>query len=154
MKVLFDAIGEIGFCQYLKINVRQSFTNFSVHQIKIWNHGEKFRGIMRHHKGLEVLHRKPLTAQEVVSIIEYLGVTIENSRLKMVNEPFYFMKDLNREWYFTANPRQAEVKAIHSNHYLSDQSHSVCNGNALEPILVDTQRVCSVCKTPFEVRAF
>ena len=149
MQSFLCAIHTVESGQYLKININESPPKFGIHQIRIWKHGLKFRGIIYQRKGKEILNKSPLFAQDVVSILTYLCISRQNAALRLVDEPF--MRDLNRDWYFTLNPPEVleatECCDSHPVSQLRARSLAVSSSISIPVVLNQTPLSCPVCLT-------
>ena len=149
MKDLLSAIQGIGAYQYLGISVHKLLSGFDVYNIRVWNHGAYFKGIAHHRDGKQVIHRIPLKLPDMVSIIEYLGVFAENSTFRYTDEPWEFMRDLNKEWYFTLNPREdVEPIELFGSHLACQSqcpSHAEPEGTLTLGALGRSLCVCPLC---------
>jgi len=156
MQSFLDAIHAIEFSQYLKINIHNQPPEFGIFQLRIWNHGLKFRGLIYHRTGKEIMHSAPMTAQDMVSIITYLCISRDNASLRLIDEPF--MPDLNREWYFIANPSEAsgttgDCESCPSDP-IPDLPPAAFSNTSKPDVLVRSQHVCPVCQTHLTLEHF
>ena len=149
METFLSAISAIGSGQYLRVNINNPPPDFDIFQIRIWNHGLNYRGLIYQRGGKEILQRFPLFAQDVVSILTYLCVSRDNAALSLVDEPF--MWDLNRDWYFTLNPREDAEPIVCCDSHPACQSRgqprAACADTSTHAVLNRSQLVCPVCLT-------